>query len=199
MNSTFLRIVGLVFFLSVTSCEINTSKSKNDQSEALDSIAQPIAILPEARTFFIPKNTKVLDSTLYLNEAFNVFKKNIEMLSKLDPTSLDLYIIASLGSSNKLLNATLPVNFDVPAINSRIRVVKTQLLRCKYYSQQEDFELLNLGLTELFDSYDILLKRIDDIALSEDALSGNEFSVKKGIGRTDDVIKEELTHFFLFS
>jgi hypothetical protein len=179
MNSTFLRIVGLVFFLSVTSCEINTSKSKNDQSEALDSIAQPIAILPEARTFFIPKNTKVLDSTLYLNEAFNVFKKNIEMLSKLDPTSLDLYIIASLGSSNKLLNATLPVNFDVPAINSRIRVVKTQLLRCKYYSQQEDFELLNRGLTELFDSYDILLKRIDDIALSEDALSGNEFSVKK--------------------
>jgi hypothetical protein len=179
MNSTFLRIVGLVFFLSVTSCEINTSKSKNDQSEALDSIAQPIAILPEARTFFIPKNTKVLDSTLYLNEAFNVFKKNIEILSKLDPTSLDLYIIASLGSSNKLLNATLPVNFDVPAINSRIRVVKTQLLRCKYYSQQEDFELLNLGLTELFDSYDILLKRIDDIALSEDALSENEFSVKK--------------------
>ena len=179
MNSTFLRIVGLVFFLSVTSCEINTSKSKNDQSEALDSIAQPIAILPEARTFFIPKNTKVLDSTLYLNEAFNVFKKNIETLSELDPTSLDLYIIASLGSSNKLLNATLPVNFDVPAINSRIRVVKTQLLRCKYYSQQEDFELLNLGLTELFDSYDILLKRIDDIALSEDALSGNEFSVKK--------------------
>ena len=179
MNSTFLRIVGLVFFLSVTSCEINTSKSKNDQSEALDSIAQPIAILPEARTFFIPKNTKVLDSTLYLNEAFNVFKKNIETLSKLDPTSLDLYIIASLGSSNKLLNATLPAGFDVPAINSRIRVVKTQLLRCKYYSQQEDFELLNLGLTELFDSYDILLKRIDDIALSEDALSGNEFSVKK--------------------
>lgn len=179
MNSTFLRIVGLVFFLSVTSCEINTSKSKNDQSEALDSIAQPIVILSEARTFFIPKNTKVLDSTLYLNEAFNVFKKNIEMLSKLDPTSLDLYIIASLGSSNKLLNATLPVNFDVPAINSRIRVVKTQLLRCKYYSQQEDFELLNLGLTELFDSYNILLKRIDDIALSEDALSENEFSVKK--------------------
>ena len=179
MNSTFLRIVGLVFFLSVTSCEINTSKSKNDQSEALDSIAQPIVILSEARTFFIPKNTKVLDSTLYLNEAFNVFKKNIEMLSKLDPTSLDLYIIASLGSSNKLLNATLPVNFDVPAINSRIRVVKTQLLRCKYYSQQEDFELLNLGLTELFDSYNILLKRIDDIALSEDAFSENEFSVKK--------------------
>ena len=179
MNSTFLRIVGLVFFVSVTSCEINASKSKNDQSEALDSIAQPIAILPEARTFFIPKNTKVLDSTLYLNEAFNVFKKNIETLSKLDPTSLDLYIIASLGSSNKLLNATLPAGFDVPAINSRIRVVKTQLLRCKYYSQQEDFELLNLGLTELFDSYDILLKRIDDIALSEDALSENEFSVKK--------------------
>ena len=119
MNSTFLRIVGLVFFLSVTSCEMNTSKSKNDQSEALDSIAQPIAKLPEVRTFFIPKNTKVLDSTLYLNEAFIVFKKNIETLSKLDPTSLDLYIIASLGSSNKLLNATLPAGFEVPAIKSR--------------------------------------------------------------------------------
>ncbi|MDC1460821.1 hypothetical protein N8345_03015 [Flavobacteriaceae bacterium] len=178
MNSMFLKLVGLVFFLFVTSCEMNTLKSKNDQSEALDSIVQPIAILPEARTFFIPKNTKVLDSTLYLKEAFNVFKKNIETLSELDPTSLDLYIIASLGSSNKLLNATLPDGFEVPAINSRIRVVKTQLLRCKYYSEQEDFESLNLGLNDLFDSYDILLKRIDDIALREDALSENEFSVK---------------------
>ena len=179
MNSTLLRIVGLVFFLSVSSCEINLSKSKNDQSEALDSIAQSIATLPEARTFFMPKNTKVLDSTLYLNEAFIVFRKNIETLSKLDPTSLDLYLSASLNASNKLLNATLPIGFEVPAINSRVRVVKTQLLRCKYYSQQEDFESLNLGLIELFDSYDILLKRIDDIALSEDALSANEFNVKQ--------------------
>ena len=179
MNSTFLRIVGLVFFLSVSSCQINISKSKKDQSEALDSIAQPIAELPEARTFFTPKNTKVLDSTLYLNEAFIVFRKNIETLSKLDPTSLDLYLSASLGASNKLLNVTLPIGFEVPAINSRVRVVKTQLLRCKYYSQQEDFESLNLGLIELFDSYDILLKRIDDVALSEDVLSANEFIVKQ--------------------
>lgn len=179
MNSMFLKLVGLMFFLSVTSCEINISKSKNDQSEALNGIAQPIATFPEVRTFFIPKNTNILDSTLYLNEAFMVFRKNIETLSKLDPNSLDLYISASLGSSNKLLNATLPDGFEVPAINSRIRVVKTQLLRCKYYSQQEDFESLNLGLIDLFDSYDILLKRIDDIALSEDALSVNEYNVKK--------------------
>ena len=179
MNSTFLRIVGLVFFLSVSSCQINISKSKKDQSEALDSIAQPIAELPEARTFFTPKNTKVLDSTLYLNEAFIVFRKSIETLSKLDPTSLDLYLSASLGASNKLLNVTLPIGFEVPAINSRVRVVKTQLLRCKYYSQQEDFESLNLGLIELFDSYNILLKRIDDVAISEDALSANEFIVKQ--------------------
>ena len=182
MNSTFLRIVGLVFFLSVSSCQINISKSKKDQSEALDSIAQPIAELPEARTFFTPKNTKVLDSTLYLNEAFIVFRKNIETLSKLDPTSLDLYLSASLGASNKLLNVTLPIGFEVPAINSRVRVVKTQLLRCKYYSQQEDFESLNLGLIELFDSYNILLKRIDDVALSEDVLSANEFIVKQELG-----------------
>ena len=179
MNSMFLKLVGLVFFLSVTSCEMNTSKSKNDQSEAFDGIAEPIATLPEVRTFFIPKNTKILDSTLYLNKAFMVFKKNIETLSKLDPTSLDLYISASLGSSNKLLNVTLPDGFEVPPINSRIRVVKTQLLRCKYYSQEEDFESLNLGLIDLFDSYDILLKRIDDIALSEEALSVNEYNVKK--------------------
>ena len=179
MNSTFLRIVGLVFFLSVSSCQINISKSKKDQSEALDSIAQPIAELPEARIFFTPKNTKVLDSTLYLNEAFIVFRKNIETLSKLDPTSLDLYLSASLVASNKLLNVTLPIGFEVPAINSRVRVVKTQLLRCKYYSQQEDFESLNLGLIELFDSYNILLKRIDDVALSEDVLSANEFIVKQ--------------------
>ena len=179
MNSTFLKIIGLVFFLSVFSCEMNSTKAKSDQSEVLDSIDQPIVTLPEARMFFIPKNTKVLDSSLYLNEAFVTFKKNIEALSKLDPTSLDLYLSASLSASNKLLNTTLPLGFEVPAIKSRVRVVKTQLLRCKYYSQQEDYGLLNLGLVELFDSYDILLKRIDDVALSEDVLSVNEFEVKQ--------------------
>ena len=135
--------------------------------------------MPEVRKFFIPKNTEVLDSTLYLNEAFVLFKKNIEALSELDPTGLGLYLKASLSTSNKLLNATLPAGFEVPAIKSRVRVVKTQLLRCKYYSQQEDYELLNLGLIELFDSYDILLKRIDDVAQSEDALFVNEFEVKQ--------------------
>ncbi|MBT4903794.1 MAG: hypothetical protein HON57_01230 [Flavobacteriaceae bacterium] len=179
MNSTFLKSIGLVFILSVSSCEMNPTKPKNDQSEVLDSIDQPVVKMPEARKFFIPKNTEVLDSTLYLNEAFVLFKKNIEALSELDPTGLGLYLKASLSTSNKLLNATLPAGFEVPAIKSRVRVVKTQLLRCKYYSQQEDYELLNLGLIELFDSYDILLKRIDDVAQSEDALFVNEFEVKQ--------------------
>ncbi len=182
MNSTFLKIIGLVFFFSVSSCEMNSTKPKNDQSEVLDSMVQPVVKIPKARVFFAPKNTEVLDSTLYLNEAFLLFQKNIEALSELDPTSLGLYLSASLSTSNKLLNATLPVGFEVPAIKSRVRVVKTHLLRCKYYSQQEDFELLNLGLIELFDSYDILLKRIDDVALSEDALSVNEFEVKQELG-----------------
>jgi hypothetical protein len=49
-------------------------------------------------------------------------------------------------------------------------------LRCRFYSQEEDIEALSLALKNAFDSYDILIKRIDDLALVNDDFSENDFN-----------------------
>ena len=119
-----------------------------------------------------------MDSTLNKNKVFSRFRTSVEGLKKLDPEGIEFYLEGAIKSSDDLLNEVLIDPFEIHAIKSRLRVVKTHLLRSKYYSQKEDMESLTNALTDLFDSYNILLMRIDDIALNEINLEKNEFEVE---------------------
>ena len=90
--------------------------------------------------------------------------------------SIDQYLLSTLIASDKVIKSTLPEKYELPAVKSRLRVVKTNLLRCRFYSQEEDIEALSLALKNAFDSYDILIKRIDDLALVNDDFSENDFN-----------------------
>ena len=175
MKSTFLKVAASC--LLMISCNSFTSKKTQQETTATNTITTQPSILLEEKTFYVPKNIEVLDSTLYKSKPFLAFKSSFKSLNGLDPNDLELHLFAVLSTTNKLLSATLPANFEVPAVKSRLRVVKTQLLRCVYFSKEGDIKSLTLAIDDLFDSYDVLLKRVDDIALSEDALSESEFEV----------------------
>jgi hypothetical protein len=92
----------------------------------------------------------------------------VEALKKLDPQEgIEFYLKGAIRSTEELLNVVLVDPYEVPAVKSRLRVVKTHLLRSRYYTQEEDMESLNSALNDLFDSYNILLMRIDDIAQND--------------------------------
>ena len=175
MKSIFLKVGVLCLF--VISCE-TFSNGKTEQSATVSNTITNQILKPfEKKDLFVPKNTQILDSTLYLNKSFQNFKSSIGILNGLDPNDLGIYLTGAIGATNKLIAVNLPGNFEVPAVKSRIRVVKTQLLRCNYFSKEEDVDLLIIAMDDLFNSYNILMKRIDDVALSEDVLSENEFEV----------------------
>ena len=90
-------------------------------------------------------------------------------------------MFAAIVASSAVINSQLPKDFEIPAVKSRLRVVKTNLLKSRFYAQQEDMESLTKTLDEVFGSYNILLKRIDDLIVSEEENQENEFEVNKRI------------------
>jgi len=176
MNRFFLKCIGFYIVL-LTGCESVTQKTEEVDKAVRDTVLIPIEA-SRKKTFYVSKSKILLDSTLNKSKVFSRFKTSVEGLKKLDPEGIEFYLKGAIKSTEDLLNEVLIDPFEIPAIKSRLRVVNTHLLRSKYYSQEEDMESLTNSLTDLFDSYDILLMRIDDVAQNQINLEKNEFEVK---------------------
>ena len=49
-----------------------------------------------------------------------------------------------------------------PEIRGRLKVLKTNILKCKFNNHQNDIKSLNESLKNLFTSYNILFERLED-------------------------------------
>ena len=177
MKKLFIRCISFCF-LMLTGCESVTNKAEKEEGAVRDTLVNPIEATTHKKTFYVPKSKIVLDSTLNKNKVYTRFKASVEALKKLDPQGIEFYLKGAIKSTEDLLNEVLVDPYEVPAVKSRLRVVKTHLLRSRYYSQEEDMKSLNSALNDLFDSYNILLMRIDDIAQNDIVLEKNEFEVE---------------------
>ena len=63
------------------------------------------------------------------------------------------------------LRYQIPAPFDTPEIKSRLKVVKTALLKARYYSVEERQQELDESYEALFIAYTAYLKRIEDFSL----------------------------------
>ena len=176
MNLFYLRVIGVGLLFSLYACETKPAKTSENQLIVSDTIVKLSSKPSKAHLFFIPENKVILDSTLFKDSSFSAFKVSLEGLNELDLLAIDEYLLSTLIANDKVIKSTLPEKYEVPAVKSRLRVVKTNLLRCRFYSQEEDIEALSLALKNAFDSYDILIKRIDDLALVNDDFSENDFN-----------------------
>lgn len=165
--------------LIVCSCSFSTS-NKEDKSVSPDTPSQiEFLELPKTEALYVLKERGILDSTLFISSEFSLFQKSIETIKELNPQELDFYLSASVQETDKLLKTTLHKMFESPLVKSRLRVIKTQLLKCRYFSQENDIVSLKSSLIDLFDSYNIFLKRIDAVAQSQKELNENVFEITK--------------------
>lgn len=123
------------------------------------------------------KTTPQIDTLLLTLEQFTEFKRTMEDLSKLNPLGIEPFLVTALLNCEKLLRIDLPHPFNVPDIKSRLKVVKTALLKVRYYSQEKNEKELNVNLKDLYQAYAAFLKRIEDYD-SEESLSTN-YSVQE--------------------
>jgi len=78
---------------------------------------------------------------------------------------IEEFTLGTIIKCNALLRYQIPAPFDTPEIKSRLKVVKTALLKARYYSVEERQQELDESYEALFIAYTAYLKRIEDFSL----------------------------------
>ena len=111
------------------------------------------------------KQDSLIDSLLLPIEEFTAFTQSMEDLTKLKPEGIAPFLLGTIIKCNALLRYQIPEPFNTPEIKSRLKVVKTALLKARYYSVEERQQELDESYEALFIAYTAYLKRIEDFSL----------------------------------
>ena len=155
------RLLLSVFILVFFGCDQSTTSEAPQQTIKEKRLVIDTSAIS---LYSFDETNPLIDSLLLDLEAFKNFRASIEDLSKLNPRGLSPFLINARVNTNKLLKTSLPSPFETADIRSRLKVVKTQLLRVSYYSTQEKYDELNPALFDLYDAYKAYLLRIEDFA-----------------------------------
>ena len=112
---------------------------------------------------YVPKKNSYVDSIIQLVPELRDLKTSIEDLTKLNPNGIESFLDETLVKCNNLLNLKNNDFISRPEIKGRLKVLKTNILKCKFNNHQNDFKNLNENLRKLFISYNILFNRLDDL------------------------------------
>ena len=144
----------LIFF----SCQSpNGLKKKKNISEV-----QEIS-LDNNFQIYIPKKNSFVDSIVKSVSELRDLKISIEDLTKLNPNGIESFLDETLNKCDNLLKLKNNNFISRPEIRGRLKVLKTNILKCKFNNHQNDITNLNESLRKLFVSYNILFERLDGL------------------------------------
>lgn len=112
---------------------------------------------------YVPKKNSYGDSIIQLVSELRDLKISIEDLTKLNPNGIESFLNETLIKCDNLLNIKNNDFVSRPEIRGRLKVLKTNILKCKFNNHQNDIENLNESLQKLFLSYNILFERLEDL------------------------------------
>lgn len=136
-----------------------------EKKEAEVKEQKPLQLKQENIELYQLKQDSLIDSLLLTIEEFTAFTQSMEDLTKLKPEGIAPFLLGTIIKCNTLLRYQIPAPFDTPEIKSRLKVVKTALLKARYYSVEERQQELDESYKALFIAYTAYLKRIEDFSL----------------------------------
>lgn len=111
---------------------------------------------------YVPKKNSYGDSIIQVVSELRDLKISIEDLTKLNPNGIESFLNETLIKCDNLLNLKNNDFVSRPEIRGRLKVLKTNILKCKFNNHRNDIESLNESLQKLFLSYNILFERLED-------------------------------------
>ena len=123
--------------------------------------------------FFKLPNDDDIDSIMVNFKKFNSFSKTILNLSRLDVNGLEVFLMDAIVKSDELLVSKFPSVIDLPQVKSRLKVVKTKILICKFHSSNDEINKLTISMEEMFNSYNDFLEIIYEIIINEKNINVN--------------------------
>lgn len=155
------KYLSLLVVLLCYACENGPEEKKT--AKVIEQ--KPLQIKQENIALYQLKQDALIDSLLLPIEEFTAFTQSMEDLTKLKPEGIAPFLLGTLIKCNALLRYQIPAPFDTPEIKSRLKVVKTALLKARYYSVEERQLELDESYEALFVAYTAYLKRIEDFSL----------------------------------
>ena len=112
---------------------------------------------------YIPEKNSFVDSIVNSISELRDLKISIEDLTKLNPNGIESFLDETLIKCDNLLNLKNKNFISRPEIRGRLKVLKINILKCKFNNHQNDIKNLNESLKKLFISYNILFERLEGL------------------------------------
>ena len=151
----YLYSSALLIFLS---CQ-----SPNDLKKQKDISKVEEVSLKNNFQIYIPKKNSFVDSLVNSISELRDLKISIEDLTKLNPNGIESFLDETLIKCDNLLDLKNKNFISRPEIRGRLKVLKINILKCKFNNHQNDIKNLNESLKKLFMSYNILLERLEGL------------------------------------
>ena len=158
-----MRFKFLSLFVILLCCACVNAPEEKKVAEVKEQ--NPLQLKQENIELYQLKQDSLIDSLLLPIEEFTAFTQSMEDLTKLKPEGIAPFLLGTIIKCNALLRYQIPAPFDTPEIKSRLKVVKTALLKARYYSVEERQQELDESYEALFIAYTAYLKRIQDFSL----------------------------------
>ena len=151
----YLYSFALLIFLS---CQ-----SPNDLKKQKDISKVEEVSLKNNFQIYIPEKNSFVDSLVNSISELRDLKISIEDLTKLNPNGIESFLDETLIKCDNLLDLKNKNFISRPEIRGRLKVLKINILKCKFNNHQNDIKNLNESLKKLFMSYNILLERLEGL------------------------------------
>lgn len=151
------------YFYSLTLLIIFCCQSPNDLKKKKDISKSEEISLKNNFQIYVPKKNSYADSIVQSVSELRDLKISIEDLTKLNLNGIESFLDETLIMCDNLLNLKNNDFISRPEIKGRLKVLKTNILKCKFNNHRNDFKKLNENLRKLFISYNILIERLENL------------------------------------
>tara|TARA_B100001778_G_scaffold288682_1_gene257156 strand:+ start:604 stop:1089 length:486 start_codon:yes stop_codon:yes gene_type:complete len=93
-------------------------------------------------------------------DSFERFQSSVEGMSKMNPKSLDVFLNGLSINIEKLEKSEFPEIFNKPQILSRLKLLRMQALKAKYFTEYYTKDSIKPALIELYSYYNSLIDRM---------------------------------------
>ena len=145
-----------ILFFSFFSCRgpVKIDKiEKNNDSIFSIALKEKITLKSFPENFFKSNGIDDWDS-------FERFQSSVEGMSKMNPKSLDVFLNGLSINVEKLEKSEFPEIFNKPQILSRLKLLRMQALKAKYFTEYYTKDSIKPALIELYSYYNSLIDRM---------------------------------------
>lgn len=145
-----------ILFFSFFSCRgpVKIDKiEKNNDSIFSIALKEKITLKSFPENFFKSNGIDDWDS-------FERFQSSVEGMSKMNPKSLDVFLNGLSINIEKLEKSEFPEIFNKPQILSRLKLLRMQALKAKYFTEYYTKDSIKPALIELYSHYNSLIDRM---------------------------------------